>query len=182
MGSLTRAWYIYGVPAKGDTMTTPADFDKAYDYLRANHTRNDFYASLFQQFERKGVLSEKQILAVLRGIEHDRAHDRERVKSEANPVTECGIYRNDKGVFRVKQSKSSKRFYAERFVPNAESKSERFEYDRGAIFSLTPEHRLTLAQAVELGAQHGVCVVCGAELTDPTSIERGIGPVCAKKV
>jgi len=162
-------------------MTTPADFDKAYDYLRANHTRNEFYASLFQQFERKGVLSEKQILAVLRGIERDRERDAQRVKTEANPVTECGIYRNDEGVFRVKQSKAG-RFYAERFVPHAERKSERFSYERGAIYSLTPEHRITLAQAVELGAQHGVCVVCGAELTDPTSIERGIGPVCAKKV
>lgn len=181
MGSLTRAWYIEGVPAKGETMTTPADFDRAYDYLRANHTRNEFYASLFQQFERKGVLSEKQILAVLNGIERDAKRNAERAKSEANPVTECGIYGNEDGVFRVKQSKAG-RFYAERFVPDATSKGERFSYERGAIYSLTPEHRLTLAQAVELGAQHGVCVVCGAELTDPTSIERGIGPVCAKKV
>ncbi len=166
---------------KGETMTTQADFDKAYDYLRANHARNEFYASLFQQFERKGVLSEKQILAVLNGIERDRKRNAEQAKSEANPLTECGIYRNDDGVFRVKQSKAG-RFYAERFVPDAERKSERFSYERGAIYSLTPEHRITLAQAVELGVQHGVCVVCGAELTDPTSIERGIGPVCAKKV
>lgn len=162
-------------------MTTQADFDRAYDYIRENHERSSFLSSLFQQFERKGSLSEKQILAVLNGIERDRERNAERVKSEANPVTECGIYRNDNGVFRVKQGKAG-RFYAERFVPDAERKSERFSYERGAIFGLTPAHRITLAQAVELGAQHGVCVVCGAELTDPTSIERGIGPVCAKKV
>ncbi len=53
-------------------MTTQADFDKAYDYLRDNRRRNSFYASLFSQFEYKGVLSESQILAVLRGIERDR--------------------------------------------------------------------------------------------------------------
>lgn len=161
---------------------TPTDFDKAYDYIRANHARNAFLTSLFQQFERKGSLSEKQILAVLNGIERDRERGaRPANEGKTNPVTECGIYRNDEGVFRVKQSKAG-RFYAERFVPNAETKSERFSYERGAIYSLTPEHRLTLAEAVELGAQHGICVVCGAELTDPTSIERGIGPVCAKKV
>lgn len=160
----------------------PADFDRAYDHIRANAKGNSFYASLLAQFERKGVLSEKQILAVLNGIERDRKRNAEREQATtANPVTECGIYRNGDGVFRVKQSKAG-RFYAERFVPNADSKSERFCYERGAIYGLTPEHRLTLAQAVELGAQHGVCVVCGAELTDPTSIERGIGPVCAKKI
>jgi hypothetical protein len=31
------------------------------------------------------------------------------------------------------------------------------------------------------GKETGVCVCCGRELTDPKSIEAGIGPVCAKK-
>lgn len=163
-------------------MTTPADFDRAYDYLLVHHARNGFLSSLFQQFQRNGYLSEKQILAVLNGIERDRERNAERVSKPATtPVTECGIYRNDDGVFRVKQSQTGN-LYALRFIPDAQSKSERFSYERGAIHRLSPEHRLTLAQAVELGAQHGVCVVCGAELTDPTSVERGIGPVCAKKV
>jgi hypothetical protein len=60
-----------------------SDFDRAYDYLRDNHTRNGFYASLFMQFERKGVLSEKQILAVLQGIERDRKYNAEQAKKES---------------------------------------------------------------------------------------------------
>ena len=165
-----------------DTPLTTADYDRAYDFIRANAKRNDFLASLFSQFERKGELSEKQVRAVLNNIARDAERNAERARSASDPVTECGIYRNDKGVYRVAKSRESGNLYALRFVPDAPTRSERFVYEKGAVFALTASDRLTLAQAVELGAQHGLCVVCGAELTDPTSIERGIGPVCAKKV
>ena len=33
----------------------------------------------------------------------------------------------------------------------------------------------------ELGKLYGVCMVCGTELTDESSIEMGIGPVCRAK-
>jgi hypothetical protein len=51
-----------------------------YDYLCANRTRNKFYANLLFQFERKGVLSEKQILAVLNSIERDRKYNAEQLR------------------------------------------------------------------------------------------------------
>lgn len=35
--------------------------------------------------------------------------------------------------------------------------------------------------AVAYGKKFGVCAVCGRELTDHSSIERGIGPICADK-
>ena len=35
--------------------------------------------------------------------------------------------------------------------------------------------------AVAYGQKFGSCAVCGRELTDHTSIERGIGPICAGK-
>lgn len=35
--------------------------------------------------------------------------------------------------------------------------------------------------AVAYGKRYGECAVCGRELTDGTSIDRGIGPVCAEK-
>ena len=38
-----------------------------------------------------------------------------------------------------------------------------------------------LAQAVAYGRQTGSCSCCGRELTDPVSVERGIGPICASK-
>lgn len=159
-------------------MATPADFDRAYDYIRLNHARNSFYASLFQQFERNGVLSEKQILAVLRGIERDNADAR----ADLNPVTEAGLYRDGDTVYRVKWNKEGTNLYAVRFIPEATTKSERFVYEGGAVKRLNADNRLTVEEAEKLGALFGVCCVCGAELTNAKSVARGIGSVCAKKV
>lgn len=41
--------------------------------------------------------------------------------------------------------------------------------------------RLTVERARELGQLYGMCIRCGATLTDEDSIERGMGPVCAAK-
>lgn len=38
-----------------------------------------------------------------------------------------------------------------------------------------------LQAAVAHGLKYSFCACCGAELTDPTSIARGIGPICAEK-
>lgn len=35
-----------------------------------------------------------------------------------------------------------------------------------------------LSAAIAYGKQYGICCVCSRELTDPKSIERGIGPIC----
>lgn len=56
-----------------------------------------------------------------------------------------------------------------------------FVMARGAIMTLKPEWRLTREDAAEFGHLYGCCIRCGAVLTDEASIERGIGPDCAKK-
>lgn len=38
-----------------------------------------------------------------------------------------------------------------------------------------------LTAAIRYGKESGECSCCGRELTDPRSIERGIGPICAAK-
>jgi hypothetical protein len=82
----------------------------------------------------------------------------------------------DGGVARVRRSQFSGRLYAERLSED----SGHFEYVKGLLFRL--KARMTLEEAKAWGAQHSRCCVCGAFLTDPKSIENGIGPVCAKKV
>jgi len=57
-----------------------------------------------------------------------------------------------------------------------------FEYVPGGILKLRPEDRMTLEEAQQFGKLYGVCCVCGRALTDETSIEAGIGPVCAGRV
>jgi len=38
-----------------------------------------------------------------------------------------------------------------------------------------------MAEAVAHGKRTGACSICARELTDPVSIERGIGPICAER-
>lgn len=58
----------------------------------------------------------------------------------------------------------------------------RFEKITGAV-RLVRERgtRLTTERARELGQLYGMCLRCGATLTDEDSIDRGMGPVCAAK-
>lgn len=57
-----------------------------------------------------------------------------------------------------------------------------FDYTRGILSEVrTTGTRLTLERAKELGHLYGMCIRCGATLTDESSIANGIGPVCAAK-
>lgn len=58
----------------------------------------------------------------------------------------------------------------------------KFEYVAGLISKVRAEGtNLSLERARELGQLYGICVRCGATLTDEDSIAAGIGPVCATK-
>jgi len=57
-------------------------------------------------------------------------------------------------------------------------KTGRFEYEAGAIRKVQPSMKLSVKEAAHYGKLYGRCIVCGRTLTDETSIERGIGPIC----
>lgn len=145
-------------------------------FLHANRERSKFYADLLDKFGRFGYLTVRQVEAVERSMNATPA------PAPENPITEEGMYRMGDAVYRVKRSRESHNLYAMRFVPEAAAKSERFVYERGAIFRLSAENRMTIEEAEALGASVGICCVCGATLSDPNSVRRGIGPVCAKRV
>ncbi len=84
-----------------------------------------------------------------------------------------GIYLTDLGIYRVELSEHN-RLYARHLNP-----AGGWTYERGAVYRLTPEQRITLAQAREFGVKYGVCCVCGRLLSDAESVTNGIGPVCA---
>ena len=86
-----------------------------------------------------------------------------------------GMYRVGERVFKVLPSRQSERHYAKELVGTS------FQYAKGAMYQIKPEHRMTLAQAAEYGKLTGSCVCCGRLLTDPASIADGIGPVCKAK-
>lgn len=93
-------------------------------------------------------------------------------KGEA--VTESGFYWKDDDVIEAYYTK--KGFLVARTIVNG----KKGEYlGKNGLIGLG--RKLTLEQAKEYGRETGVCISCGAELTDPVSIEAGIGPICATK-
>ena len=93
---------------------------------------------------------------------------------ETSPSAEApGVYWTDGTLYKVQISKSSGRPYAKREAPGSS-----WEYAPGVIYSLKACDLLTLDQAKAYGRATGVCVCCGRDLSDPVSVEAGIGPVC----
>lgn len=95
--------------------------------------------------------------------------------SDGAPVTE-GYYFVEGLIYKVVASKSSGNLYAKVFSEHG------YEYAPGAMRLIPTAARLTIEQAAEAGVRTGRCVICAKELTDPESVERGIGPVCAARI
>lgn len=118
--------------------------------------------------------------------------------SMAKPVTEDGIYRNPQTgqIFKVYHTVHGRNVQVAKELVVLEkddwySKTVRnklvtvkaeFVY-RGIapLRILTASMQMTLVEAKQYGAIYGVCVRCGLTLTREESIERAMGPVCAKK-
>lgn len=105
-------------------------------------------------------------------------------KADAAPITkvEPGYYVLDGQVYCVVESKSNAgRTYAKALVISDFGHAS-WQYAAGAVKALAHAAPLTLERAKELGHLHGICCICGRQLTDPNSVEAGIGPVCATKL
>ena len=148
----------------------------------ADQRWSQFAQSLAGAYQRYGRLTERQE-ASARSM-YAKAQERQaqrQAQAPANPVTEVGMYRLGESIYRVKLSQAG-RLYAMRFVPEAVERASRFVYEGGAIHRLSADNRMTLADAQAVGAQVGICCVCGRDLIVVENIERGIGPVCARRI
>lgn len=100
-------------------------------------------------------------------------------------ITEDGFYLNPETdeVFKVQVAHhGSGGLYAKRLVlPAGGVERGAWTFERGLIAKLDPAWKLTLEQAQAWGRLYGYCCRCAAILTDETSIERGLGPICAGK-
>lgn len=115
----------------------------------------------------------------------------ERAARKGPEVEADGMYRDPAtgDIYKVQVAvHGSGKLYAKVLVKLDEPEIKRgkethyeFVMARGAIMNIKPEWRLTAEDAAEFGHLYGCCIRCGAVLTDEASIERGIGPDCAKK-
>jgi hypothetical protein len=101
----------------------------------------------------------------------------EEIQAPKAPAVTPGFYGHVGTVAEVVKS-SAGRLYAK--VLNRDT--WRFDYAPGVVTKLKPEDRLTLSQAAALGKEWHHCGICGRELTNQDSIDRGIGPICANKL
>lgn len=123
-----------------------------------------------------GTLTTRQASGVIDTLQ---AHPQ---KAREDAPAEEGFYFHDGQVYRVQRSRSSDRLYAKRLQVDEDTGEGQFVYAPGAMRHLTADDRLTRVQAAEFGYHHGICAMCGAHLTDPDSVERGYGPICARKL
>lgn len=107
-----------------------------------------------------------------------------KVGKAAAPEPDEGFYIVDGTVYKVQVAvHGSGKKYAKVLVPGEYGAKGTFEYvGRKPFKMLTPDAKLTLEKAKELGHLYGMCCVCGATLTKESSIEAGIGPICGSKL
>ena len=91
-----------------------------------------------------------------------------------------GIHIYSGSVYKVQTSSTSWKRYAKRLVIPEKGRPS-WQYVGGApLKHLSPSTLITEEDAARFGLLTGVCACCGRTLTDPESIARGIGPVCAR--
>lgn len=110
-------------------------------------------------------------------------------KPAAEPITE-GMYRKADGtIYKVSATRSTGQLVGYKWnlfatpEPTAKGlKFGEFVYEgKRPLYSLKSTDKLSLAEAKAMGAEFHYCVRCGIELTKQSSIDNGIGPICASK-
>lgn len=102
--------------------------------------------------------------------------------------TPDGVHFWEDEIFKVRTSKMSGKPYGAKLVittdPRDGTVKGEWEYiaHKYPFGELSASTLLTLAEAEAFGCMTGICAVCCAPLSDPVSVKRGIGPVCAKRL
>lgn len=104
-------------------------------------------------------------------------------------VVGVGVYRLDGTIYVVRENRTNTRVHARRLIEiggrrltEADTVVQiEFEYAPEVLHQLRSEHMMTLEEARPFIIRYGRCIACGAVLSDATSVERGVGPVCIRK-
>lgn len=89
----------------------------------------------------------------------------------AAPVTEIGFYLHEGVAYKVVKSGIG-RLYAKKVT------SRGFVYDGGAINTLSASELMTAEEVRVYSRTIGICANCSVELSDPISVEIGLGTHC----
>jgi hypothetical protein len=173
-------------------------------FIHRNAEFSDFYRSLSEQFMERGSLSDKQMAAIRNGMLKAEAKKAEKVaKAPVVDVTRIeelfGQARSNglkRLVFRVRDgvvvseapahgANAGALYVKENGAYAGKIKGGRFFATSEASAAVLPRLLAVaadpLTEATLYGKETGECCCCGRELTDPVSVERGIGPICESK-
>jgi hypothetical protein len=98
------------------------------------------------------------------------------VWSPSKVLVEVGAYNHDGVVYSVRKST-----YGKLRAYKWDANYKKWVWAGRVVYDITPDERLSLADAMRFGAQTGSCVHCGRSLTDPESVRYGLGTVCIKR-
>lgn len=159
--------------------------------VKLSHMKgSEFAASLIKQYSRKGALSDKQWW----WVEKLTNPDKDATPVNAGPIIDLLQYakvkrpvfraeglqfslapshgRNAGAVYVKAQGEYQGKIMGGTFKPASDCYD-----DTGAkVAKIAKDPR---GAAVQYGRDTGICACCGRTLTDPKSIELGIGPICA---
>tara|TARA_R110002110_G_scaffold279890_3_gene494735 strand:+ start:1273 stop:1770 length:498 start_codon:yes stop_codon:yes gene_type:complete len=144
---------------------------------------SSFAKSLASAHKRYGKLTERQEAAARSMHTKCSARTAAREAAKNIPAPKVGFYCTADGMFyRVQSNKAKTNVYAKELQTSGSGKPFWKYVGRLPFASLNNDVRLTAVQAAEFGHTHGACLICMKELTDPESVARGIGPVCATRL
>ena len=145
------------------------------DALKELTSWNSFAASLVEQFDDRGSLSDKQTGAAVAMLMKVKANKTPKFRFEDLVISRAPDTGANAGALYVKvdgeymgKVKEGK-FFGIRFTPE------------DTLSKLQKIAESPLSAAVAYGRRTGACACCGRELTVHASIERGIGPICAER-
>ncbi len=99
-------------------------------------------------------------------------------KKEIQATITEGAYWYNGLIARVQKSRNSNHLYA-KLQKHKDSKE--FIFIPGLINQLKKEDMLSLDDMKMFAQQYACCADCGRNLTNPESVERGVGPICFGK-
>lgn len=178
------------------------EYHEIIEGLRGVRARSDFAQSLLRQYDARGTLSERQYDAAERMLAKVQAS----AARKAEPKVQVDVSRIETLLFTARMARlKHPKFRAEGLTFSLAGPTSR---NAGAVYvkagdeyvgkvmdgrfhpvSSTPagtaEAIVRVAQdprgaAVAHGRLTGNCACCGRSLTDPKSVELGIGPICAE--
>jgi hypothetical protein len=187
--------------------SNPDMFTELRNAYEVGHS-NGFISSLADQLFTRGSLTDNQIAAWERGKDKLRTMQQERAAAEAaapvvdlSPIAAMFERAAESGYKRpsyraeglvLSRASAHSRNPGALYVKDIETQDYLGKVVGGKFMGVrtAPANTLTQLQgiaadptgaAVRFGQRTGVCACCGRKLTKHTSIERGIGPICADR-